>query len=378
MKIETWPIDKVIPYARNPRKNDASVDGVAASIKEFGWRVPIVVDEAGVIITGHTRLKAARRLGMDKVPVHVATDLTPAQVKAYRIADNSAGSKSEWDADLLKIELDDLPDFDAAEFNLDLDALGMDDAPEGEADAEPQIDRAEELNKKWKVKSGDLFRIGEHKLLCGDSTKREDVERVTNTECESTIADPPYNVGLDYGEETDDVRKDEIFWAWQSEWFELCKAFTKKQVITPGCVNLEKWINIFEPDHVAVWDKGEGANTYGRVTKYWAWEPLMCHGKFERKRHTDVFRYSALGENPGHPCPKPLTLWTEIIDTLLTGDVYEPFCGSGTTMVACQNLSRKCRAIEISPNYCAVILERMATAFPELDIHKVCCVPHPD
>ena len=145
MKIETWPIDKVIPYARNPRKNDASVDAVAASIKEFGWRVPIVVDEAGVIITGHTRLKAARRLGMDKVPVHVATDLTPAQVKAYRIADNSAGSKSEWDADLLKIELDDLPDFDAAEFNLDLDALGMDDAPEGEADAEPQVDRAEEL-----------------------------------------------------------------------------------------------------------------------------------------------------------------------------------------------------------------------------------------
>ena len=161
------------------------------------------------------------------------------------------------------------------------------------------------------------------------------------------------------------------FWSWQASWFNLCKDETKKQVITPGCVNLEKWIADFVPDHVAVWDKGEGANTYGRVTKYWAWEPIMCHGKFERLRHTDVFRFSALGNNPGHPCPKPLKLWEEIIEYLSIGGIYDPFIGSGTTMVACQNLNRKCRAIEISPNYCAVVLERMQTAFPELEIKRL-------
>lgn len=120
-----WPIDKVIPYARNPRKNDASVDAVAASIKEFGFRQPIVVDASGVIVVGHTRHKAARRLGMSEVPVHVANNLTPEQAKAYRLADNSAGSRSEWDADLLRLELDELPDFDAAAFGLDLSDVGI-------------------------------------------------------------------------------------------------------------------------------------------------------------------------------------------------------------------------------------------------------------
>jgi ParB-like chromosome segregation protein Spo0J len=129
MKVETWPIDRVIPYARNPRKNEASVDAVAASIKEFGWRVPIVVDADGVIVTGHTRHKAARRLGMTEVPVHVADGLTAAQVKAYRIADNSAGSKSEWDAELLGLELGELPDFDAAAFGLDFS--GPESIPQG-------------------------------------------------------------------------------------------------------------------------------------------------------------------------------------------------------------------------------------------------------
>ena len=98
----------------------------------------------------------------------------------------------------------------------------------------------------------------------------------------------------------------------------------------------------------------------------------MCHGKFERIRHTDVFRISALGSNPGHPCPKPLQLWQEILATLAIGDtIYEPFTGSGTTMVACENLGRKCRGIEISPDYCAVILERMQTAFPKIKIERV-------
>jgi site-specific DNA-methyltransferase (adenine-specific) len=123
MKVETWPIEKVTPYRRNPRKNDASVDAVALSLKEFGFRQPIVVDESGTVVVGHTRLKAAIKLGMKTVPVHVASGLTPAQARAYRIADNSAGSRSEWDFGALKEELAELPDFNVSDFGIDLQLM---------------------------------------------------------------------------------------------------------------------------------------------------------------------------------------------------------------------------------------------------------------
>lgn len=122
MKVETWPIDKPIPYSRNPRNNEAAVSKVAGSIKEFGWRQPIVVDSEGVIIAGHTRLLAAQHLRLKEVPVHVATDLTPQQIKAYRLADNRVGQEAEWDNDLLKLELSELEDD-----GFDLDLTGFDE-----------------------------------------------------------------------------------------------------------------------------------------------------------------------------------------------------------------------------------------------------------
>lgn len=123
MNIELFPVIKVIPYARNPRRNLQSVDKVAASIKEFGFRQPIVVDNEMVIIAGHTRLLAAQKLGMDEVPVHIADNLTDAQKRAYRIADNRVSEDAEWDMDLLKIELSDLPDFDLDLIGFDADEL---------------------------------------------------------------------------------------------------------------------------------------------------------------------------------------------------------------------------------------------------------------
>jgi len=129
MKTVLWDIDKLTPYARNPRKNDQAVDKVAASLKEFGWRQPIVVDAEGVIIAGHTRYKAARKLGMDKVPVHVADNLTPAQIKAYRIADNKVGELAEWDMDLLALEIEDLKLDDYP-----IDLTGFDGSELGEFD----------------------------------------------------------------------------------------------------------------------------------------------------------------------------------------------------------------------------------------------------
>lgn len=140
MELETWPIDRVIPYARNPRRNDEAVAAVAASLKEFGWRQPLVVDGEGVLVVGHTRLKAARQLGMTEVPVHVASDLTPAQAKAYRIADNRAGEKAEWDFDLLRLELDDLKTLDVP---LDLTGFTMEDVGQFAADEVPAPELAD-------------------------------------------------------------------------------------------------------------------------------------------------------------------------------------------------------------------------------------------
>ena len=144
MKTETWNINRLIPYARNPRKNDGAVDKVAASIKEFGFRQPIVVDTEGVIIAGHTRYKAAKKLGLDKVPVHVADGLTPAQVRAYRIADNKAGEGSEWDMELLALEIEDLKleDYPVELTGLDESETGMFDVQESDAPELSDGDRA--------------------------------------------------------------------------------------------------------------------------------------------------------------------------------------------------------------------------------------------
>lgn len=369
------PIDAIRPHPRNPRKiaKDA-LSKLCESIQrdpEFMRLRPIVVDGDAQILGGNQRWKACKALGFSELPdgwVVKADDLTDEQRRRFILVDNAPeGMAGGWDFDLLKTEWK-LPEL--KELGFDMADLGGE--PEGDADAEPQIDQAEELNKKWQVKAGDLWLVGNHRLVCGDSTKAEDVQRVLDGKpADSGIADPPYNVGLDYGEATDDTRQSEQYWEWQRLWFDLFADMTARQVVTPGCVNLERWIADYKPKHVAVWDKGEGANTYGRVTKYWAWEPIMCHGKFERIRHTDVFRISALGRNPGHPCPKPLQLWTEILSTLAIGEtIYEPFTGSGTTMVAGQNLGRRVFGLEISPAYCAVILQRMADAFPGIDIRR--------
>lgn len=147
MKVENWPIERVIPYARNPRKNDEAVSVVAASLQEFGWQQPLVVDAAGVLLVGHTRLKAAQRLGWSEVPVQVASDLTPAKAKAYRIMDNRSGEKAEWDMDLLALELEDLrlEDFDLDLTGFEADALAelLDSAaPLDEMPALPDGDKA--------------------------------------------------------------------------------------------------------------------------------------------------------------------------------------------------------------------------------------------
>ena len=199
MKIELRPLSSVTPYDKNPRLNDDAVDAVAVSIREFGFRQPIVVDADGVIICGHTRFKAAQKLGLEQVPVHVATDLTPEQIKAYRIADNKTAELAEWNYDLLPIELAELQ-----ACNYDLGLLGFDqdelakllggELQEGLCDP----DEIPAPPDAATTQPGDLWILGDHRLLCGDSSKAADVDRLlAGATIHLVNTDPPYNVKVE-------------------------------------------------------------------------------------------------------------------------------------------------------------------------------------
>lgn len=199
MDVKLMKTDEVAPYAGNPRINDQAVDAVAASLREFGFRQPIVVDSGGVIIVGHTRWKAAKKLGLAKVPVHVAKDLTAEQIKAYRIADNQTASIAEWDYELLPIELKDLQTVD-----YDLDLLGFDaeklallldgDLAEGLTDP----DQVPEPPDEATTQRGDIWVLGDHRLMCGDSGSEADLDRLLDgAKMDLLACDPPYNVRVE-------------------------------------------------------------------------------------------------------------------------------------------------------------------------------------
>jgi ParB-like chromosome segregation protein Spo0J len=193
MEIELRPLDAIKPYPGNPRQNDDAVDAVAASLKEFGFRQAIVVDADGVIIVGHTRYKAAQKLGLDRVPVHVATDLTPEQVRAYRIADNQSATLSSWDFDLLPIELTALKDanYDLALLGFDPDELTRILNP-GVTDGLTDPDDVPLPPDAAITQPGDLWLLRNHRLLCGDSSKVEDVDRLLDgARIQLVNSDPP-------------------------------------------------------------------------------------------------------------------------------------------------------------------------------------------
>jgi DNA modification methylase len=199
MRIEMWPVERVKPYESNPRINDDAVDAVAASIRGFGFRQPIVVDAEGVIIVGHTRWKAAQKLGMPVVPVHVATDLTPEQIRAYRIADNKTAELASWDFDLLPLELSQLgaAGFDLGLLGFDQDELAKILNPGGK-DGLTDPDDVPEPPDEAITQPGDLWILGDHRLLCGDSGNPAHVDRLLGgADIHLVNTDPPYNVKVE-------------------------------------------------------------------------------------------------------------------------------------------------------------------------------------
>lgn len=390
LHIEMRPTSQVRPYEHNPRLNDDAVNAVIASLREFGWRQPIVVDADGVIIAGHTRWKAARRMGLSHVPVHVAGDLTPEQARAYRIADNQSGSISEWDMELLPLELCGLRDdgFDLAKLGFDdrdlarlLDPEAQDGLTEANAVPEPP---AEPITQR-----GDLWLLGQHRLLCGDSTDANQVRLVMDGQLAALFAtDPPYLVdytgnnrpggnGKDwtdsYGRTWDDADE-------HSELYDRFIAAAVEAAVLPDaawyCWHATRRQALLEAawtkhgaflHQTIIWMKNRPTLTHSWYL--WQYEPCFFGWvrpnkppRMSEQPMSCVWHHpSPTGmEGIEHPTPKPIELFaTPMLQHTKADDVcFEPFAGSGSQIIAAETLARRCYAIEISPVYCDVIVQR--------------------
>ena len=373
MKEMKWePIKSIRPYEKNPRRNDEAVDAVAASIKEFGWQQPIVVDKDGVIIAGHTRYKAAKKLKCDTVPVVVADDLTEDQVKAYRLADNKTGELAEWDTALLDEELAELADFDMSQFGFD--TILQEEAREAEED-DYEVNPPEEP----KAKPGDIYQLGRHRLMCGDSTDAESVYQLCQDgQVDMLLTDPPY--GVDYTGKTKDALKIQND-ATSDETLRdmLADAFSAaNNIMKPGAVfyiwHADSKALVFriacqmagwEVRQVLIWVKN--TMVMGRQDYQWKHEPCLYGWKdgaghlwASDRKQTTILNFDRPTKNKEHPTMKPVKLFDyQIQNNTKGGDiVLDLFGGSGTTIVACEQNGRCARVMELDPRYVDVIIDR--------------------
>jgi DNA modification methylase len=378
MSVELRPLDAVRPYANNPRQNDDAVEAVAESIRRFGFRQPIVVDTDGVIVAGHTRFRAAQRLGLATVPVHVATDLTPDEVRAYRLADNKTAELASWDDAMLSIELDALRGA-----GIDWTLLGFDEeelakllAPAGtEGLTDP--DAVPEKPADPITKPGDLWLLGKHRLLCGDSTSATDVARLLDGAVPALmVTDPPYGVEydpewrMDAGLTGNTARMGKVMNDDRADWTEAWKLF-------PGDVAYVYHAGVFASTvqqsleragfairAQIIWAKDRLALSRGDY--HWQHEPCWYAVREGGKGHrTDDRTQTTLWSIParddaghGHGTQKPVECMERPVRNHLADLVYEPFAGSGTTVIACERTGRTCMAMELDPGYCDVVVRR--------------------
>jgi len=382
MDVIELPLGQIIPYARNPRRNEKAIATVAASIAEFGWRQPIVVDECMVVLAGHTRLAAAQQLGLETAPVHIAKGLSEAQARAFRIMDNRSGENAEWDNELLGLELGDLLE---ADFDLDLTGFtdeelnnllnGLDDcdgAQEGE-------DEVPETPEDPVSRQGDLWVLGNHQLLCGDSTVATDVERVLGSVKPLLMCtDPPYGVEYDpswrnqsgaaktkrTGKVLNDDRAD-----WREAWalFPGDVAYVWHGALHAGEVAESLEVSGFKIRSQIIWAKDRLVLSRGDY--HWQHEPCLYAVKKTGKGHwagdrkqTTLWQIVNKDQDAEtvHGTQKPVECMRRpILNNSSPGQaIYEPFMGSGTTLIAAETTGRVCLGVELNPAYVDVAVQR--------------------
>jgi DNA modification methylase len=357
-------------YENNPRHNDAAVDAVANSIKEFGFKVPIVITKDHVIIAGHTRLKASLLLGLASVPCIVADDLTEAQIKAFRLADNKTAELATWDFSKLQEELEHI-DMDMLQFGFeDLHS----DVPDNASDDD--FDPTDEMSETPFSKLGDIYLLGNHRVMCGDSTKKEDVQiLLAGQKIDMIFTDPPYNVDYEgtAGKIMNDKMEDNAFYLFLLHAFQnmfdsiksggaiyVCHAATEMKNFLLSYLEAG-----FKYAEQLIWEKN--ALVLGRQDYHWRHEPILygwkegaAHYFIDDRTQDTIWNYNKPKRNDEHPTMKPLELCGRAIaNSSRVGEfVLDLFGGSGSTMIAADQLQRKCFLMELDTRYVDVIVKR--------------------
>lgn len=394
MNITYVPVGEIIPYDKNPRKNQGAIATVARSLREFGWQQPIVVDDQGIVIVGHTRLEAAKQMGLDTVPVLVAEGMTTEKVKAYRIADNQTGAIAEWDFELLKTELQDLQllNYDLANtaFNPEeISAIfGTTEVDKETAGSQPFEGI---LPENAITKPGDIIQLGRHRLMCGNSLAMDEVKKLLNGVAPTmAYLDPPYGIsivkmgknGSDkafgvndsggplgfgkvgsgkiipsnlYAPIIGDASIDTARGVYQ-----LCLLLELQTIIMWGAnhyanvlPNQSEWI---------VWSKETGTNDFSDFEI--AWTNKKGGARMFTHKWNGMLKASEQGNRRVHPTQKPIALakWCFERYGYANENVLDLFGGSGSTLIAAEESGRNCYMMEMSTSYCDVIVNRWQDA----------------
>ena len=380
MKIEIADITSIKPYENNPRKlSETAIEKVAMSLKEYGFRQPIVVDKDRVIVAGHTRFRASKKLGLKQVPISIIDNLTEEQINAYRIADNRTAEESEWDNELLKMEIKEL---EAKDFKLDL--LGFNDEQLNDILFEEKQgltdeDEVPETPEEPISKLGDIWKLGNHRLICGDSTKSEDFDKLMQNEKANVVyTDPPYNIN--YGNikhekfKMRDIKNDSMD---KFQYREFCTKFIEN--LKQRCDGIfycwgaqgkdGRLLFTILDDYLhnsttIMWYKDQF--TLGRGKYHNQYEPCWFgwnksgESFIDDRKLVNVWNHKRPKKSDLHPTMKPI----ELIEIGLTHStkiddiVLDCFLGSGSTLIACEKLKRICYGMELDPKYCDVIIKR--------------------
>lgn len=403
MQFNYIAVNELVDYENNPRNNDAAVEAVANSINEFGFKVPIVIDTNNVIVAGHTRKKAAIQLGLKEVPCIIADDLTDDQIKAFRLADNKTAELAEWDFEKLEAEL--------KELELDMNLFGFELELELEKEADEDgfnVEAALEEIEEPKSKLGQLYQLGKHKLLVGDSTNINDVKRLMDgKEADLLLTDPPYNVAVENSEgmtiKNDDMsdaefkefinkafkganaalKKGGAFYIWyaDSESINFRTACKNNDLMVKQClIWVKNGINLGRQDYKwqhepCLYGWKEGASHYfvDEFNHSTVIEDKLNISKMSKEQlkdlvkelmedncSTTVIREDKPLKNDLHPTMKPIKLLSrQIKNSSKKGElVVDLFGGSGSTLITCEQLDRICYTIEYDPKYADVIIQR--------------------
>ena len=390
LKIEEIPIEELVPYENNAKRHTREqIAAVEASIREFGFRAPCIVwrndDGRPEVVAGHARITAAKNLGMKKVPCVSCDDLTDAQRRALTLSDNQTTMMTGWDEDLLSYELDTLSmDFDMTDFGFTDEMVGMAETVTAEEHEIPDV-------IECKAKRGEIWQLGAHRVMCGDATCAEDVERLGGgVLCELLLTDPPYNVALgqhmrpsearQLHRRTDGLVIDNDSWESDEGFIGFLRAAfdNAMALLSPGAA-FYVWHadtqrgNFLEACRLAgmtvreclVWAKN--TFTLGRQDYQWKHEPCLygwkdgaSHNWYSDRKQSTVLEFDKPTANEDHPTMKPVGLMAYLIqNSTKRGDtVLDVFGGSGSTLIACEETGRRCLTMELDPHYCDVIIAR--------------------